>query len=322
VQVIAGRQELRYGEERLVGISNWTNTSRTWDGFLGRIGDKDRLDLFSTSVVAIHPESLDKHGAGLTFHGAVGTITTWVPHTVVIPFVYVKAFPWVKSQQGTYGTETEVTPGAEASGKYWGSFYFEMLGALQRGSYSNDSIRSAAGYVKVGYTAEHFDWKPRLTGEYKYASGNRNLTNSSTRIGTFDQQYPSNHNAFGMTDLFGYQNIKMERIHLDLSPAKRLSLLIEQEWLRVATVHDGVYGGAGTTTVKAPAEGFLSDDIGREFDASGQYVFLRNNLTLNFGIARFSPGAVMQENAHWADLTEGHFGLTYKFNVNRKESAR
>jgi hypothetical protein len=322
VQVIAGRQELRYGEERLVGISNWTNPSRTWDGFLGRIGDKDRLDLFSTSVVAIHPESLDKHGAGLTFHGAVGTITTWVPHTVVIPFVYVKAIPWVKSQQGTYGTETEVTPGAEASGKYWGSFYFEMLGALQRGSYSSDSIRSAAGYVKVGYTAEHFDWKPRLTGEYKYASGNRNLTNSSTRIGTFDQQYPSNHNAFGMTDLFGYQNIKMERIHLDLSPAKRLSLLIEQEWLRVATVHDGVYGGAGTTTVKAPAEGFLSDDIGREFDASGQYVFLRNNLTLNFGIARFSPGAVMQENAHWADLTEGHFGLTYKFNVNRKESAR
>ena len=320
VQVIAGRQELRYGEERLVGISNWSNTSRTWDGFLMRIGDKNRLDLFSTSVVAIHPESPDKHGAGLTFHGAVGTVTTWVPHTVVMPFVFVKAFPRVKSRQGTYGTETEATPGAEVSGKYQGGFYFETLGALQRGSYSNDSIRSAAGYVKTGYTAEHFEWKPRPTGEYKYASGNPNMTASSTRIGTFDQQYPSNHNTFGMTDLFGYQNLKMERIHLDLSPAKRLSLLIEQEWLRVATVYDGVYGGAGTTTVKAPAGGFLSDDIGREFDASGQCDFPRSNLTLNFGIARFSPRALMQEDAHGADLTEGHFGLTYKFNVNRKDS--
>jgi hypothetical protein len=114
----------------------------------------------------------------------------------------------------------------------------------------------------------------------------------------------------------------MERIHLDISPAKRLSLLIEQEWLRVATVHDGVYGGAGTATVKTPTGGFLSDDIGREFDASGQYVFLCNNVTLNFGIARFSPGALMQQNAHGADLTEGHFGLTYKFEVNRKDSAR
>ena len=41
--IIAGRQELKYGGERLVGISDWTNNSRTWDGFLGRIGDKNRL---------------------------------------------------------------------------------------------------------------------------------------------------------------------------------------------------------------------------------------------------------------------------------------
>jgi len=321
VKVIAGRQELRYGEERLVGITNWSNNSRTWDGFLGRIGDKNRLDLFSTSVVAIHPESLDKHGAGLTFHGAVATITTWVPHTVLMPFVYVKALPLVTSQQSIKGTETEVTPGVEASGKYRGGFYFETLGALQRGSYSNDSISAACGYAKAGYTAEQINWKPRLTGEYKYASGNPNKTSSSTRIGTFDQQYPGNHNAFGMTDLFGFENIKMERLHLDLAPAKQLALLIEQEWLQVATIHDSVYSGSASATVKAPTAGFHSDDIGREFDASGQYAFLRNDLTLNFGIARFSPGALMIANAHGADLTEGHFGLTYKFNVNRKDSA-
>ena len=321
VKIIAGRQELIYGDERLVGHSNWTNNSRTFDGFLGRIGDKNRLDLFSTSVVAIHPESLDKHGAGLTFHGAVGTITTWVPHTVVMPFVYVKAFPRVKGQQGTYGTETEVTPGAEVSGKYLGGIYFDALGALQRGSYANDSISSAAGIVEAGYGAERVNWKPRLAGEYKYASGSPNTTMSSTRIGTFDQQYPSNHNAFGMTDLFGFENIKMERINLDLAPAKPLTLRFQQEWLRVSSVHDSVYRGSASATVKAPTAGFLSDDIGREFDAYGQYAFLHNNLTLNFGIAHFSPGALMKENAHGADLTEGHFGLTYKFNVNRKDFA-
>ena len=36
VKIFAGRQELKYGGERLVGISDWTNNSRTWDGFLGR----------------------------------------------------------------------------------------------------------------------------------------------------------------------------------------------------------------------------------------------------------------------------------------------
>lgn len=315
VQIIAGRQELRYGSERLVGISNWTNTSRTWDGFVGRFGGKNRLDLFSTSVVVDHPSSLDTHGAGLTFHGAVGTITTWVPNMVLQPFVYIRALPRVESQQKVYGTETEVTPGAEVSAKFPGRFYFDTLGALQRGSYSNDSIHAGAGYVKAGYEAEWTAWKPRLASEYDYASGNPNPTTGSYRIGTFDQQYPSNHNAFGLTDLFGFENIKQCRINLDLAPHKGLAMLLQQEWLHVATVHDSVYSGSASATVKAPSAGLLSDDIGREFDASGQYAFLRDYMTLNVGVAHYSPGSLMRENSHGAPLTLAYLGLTYRLKV-------
>jgi hypothetical protein len=51
------------------------NNSRTWDGFFGHFGDgtdKNNVDVFSTSVVTVHPTSLDTHGAGLTFHGVYG----------------------------------------------------------------------------------------------------------------------------------------------------------------------------------------------------------------------------------------------------------
>ena len=92
-KLYVGRQELKYGGERLLGISDWTNNSRTFDAILGRYGEKNRLDLFSSSVVVVHPTSLDKHGAGLTFHGAVATIQTWVPHTTLQPFVFVRALP-------------------------------------------------------------------------------------------------------------------------------------------------------------------------------------------------------------------------------------
>ena len=316
-KVIAGRQELRYGAERLVGISNWTNTSRTFDGFLGRIGDKNQLDLFSSSVVAIRPTGLDTHGAGLTFHGAVGTITTWAPHMVLQPFVLVKAFPRVDSQQSIWGKETEVTSGGEVSAKFPAGVYFDTLAAMQRGSYSNDLIRAAAAYVKAGYAVDGIDWKPRLAGEWDYASGNPKADPS--RIATFDQQYPANHNVFGLTDLFGFENIRQERVNLDLTPAKPVSLLFQHGWLRVASVLDNVYSGSGSSSVKAPANGFLSSDIGREFDASGQYVFLGdNNMTMNIGVGHFSPGTLMRENSHGAPLTLAYFGLTYKFNVNHK----
>src|SRR5277367_5228730 len=46
-RIVAGRQELKYGGERLVGISDWTNDSRTWDGFLGRYGGDNRIDVFA-----------------------------------------------------------------------------------------------------------------------------------------------------------------------------------------------------------------------------------------------------------------------------------
>ena len=312
-RVIAGRQELKYGGERLVGISDWTNNSRTWDGFRAIVGDKNRIAVFSTSVVTVHPTSLDTHGAGLTFDGAVGTITTWVPHMVIQPFVYVKALPRVQSQQGVFGSETIVTPGAEVSGTLPVGFTFDGLIALQRGSYSNDSVVSSAGYIKAGYTAQKAFLKPRLLGEYDYASGN--TRNNLTKINTFDQQYPSNHNAFGLTDLFGFQNIKQERVNLDLTPAKHVTMLIQQEWLQVASTFDNVYNGGAAVAVKAPTAGFSSADIGREFDASGKWV-IKDYLVMNVGVGHFSPGTLMRENNHGAPQTLAYIGFTYRFKVN------
>jgi hypothetical protein len=75
--------------------------------------------------------------------------------------------------------------------------------------------------------------------------------------------------------------------------------------------------------VKAPTGGFHSSDIGREFDASGQYAFLgKDDMTLNVGVGHFSPGTLMRQNAHGPPLTLAYFGLTYKFKVNHKADAK
>jgi hypothetical protein len=317
-KIIAGRQELKYGGERLVGISDWTNNSRTWDGFLGRIGDLNRLDLFATSVVIVHPTSLDKHGAGLTFFGAVGTLGTWVPNVAIQGFVYVLSFPRVQSQQNIFGTQTTVTPGVEIAGNLPGGVYVDALGALQRGSYSNDSIHAGAGYVKAGYASARLYWKPRLVGEYDYASGNKRR--DLQHFGTFNQQYPSNHNAFGLTDQFGFQNIKQERINLDLTPQKRVSLLFQQEWIQVDSRQDNVYSGSASTVVTAPPGGFLSGDIGREFDASGKWA-INDYVVMNAGVGHFSPGTLMRGNTHGAPLTITYLSITYRFKVDHKGTA-
>jgi hypothetical protein len=316
VSVFAGRQELKFGDERLVGIRDWTNNSRTFDGFDARIGEKNRVDLFSASVVTIHPTALDMHAGGLNFHGAYGSINTWVPHTTIEPYVFVKAMPRVQSQQKLFGTETEVTPGLRFSNNAPAGFDYIVEGAINRGSYSNDSIHAGAAYAKAGYTAAYMPWKPRLQGEYDYATGNAHR--NTQRISTFDQQYPSSHNAFGLVDLFGWENIRQARVNLSLTPLPHWTVLIQQEFLRVATRKDGVYSGSGSEFLKPPTGGFATDGIGRGFDASMKYVY-HDYWVVNAGVGHFSPGELMAQNNHGAPLTLSYLGLTYRFKLEKQE---
>jgi hypothetical protein len=311
-EVLAGRQELRFGGERLIGVSDWTNVSRTFDAVSGKFGGRNHVALFSASVVLIHPTSLDMHAAGLNFHGAYGSIGSWVPHTTIEPYVFVKALPRVLSQQSIYGTETEVVTGMRVVGNLPRHFDYTLEGTLERGSFSNNSIHAGAGYAKLSYTAP-MPWGPRLQGEYDYATGNSQR--NPLRISTFDQLYPSAHNVFGLEDLFGWQNIKQVRVNLDLNPMRHLTFLLQQEFLNAANTHDSVYSGSGSVLIKHPSAGFASDQIGSGFDISSKYVF-RDNLVLNSGVAHFFPGALMTANGHGAAATIAYAGFTYRIRAS------
>ncbi len=120
------------------------------------------------------------------------------------------------SQQGVVGNQTEVTFGSYYETKLPLGFDSSGTGDLQRGSYSNDSIHAGAAIVRGGYGTKRLPWQPHLEVEYDYATGNPHT--NADRIGTYDQEYPSNHNAFGLVDLFGFQNIKQDRLSLQLTP--------------------------------------------------------------------------------------------------------
>src|SRR4029079_8807367 len=54
--VRVGRQELVFGEQRLVGHLNWVNAARSFDGVRATIARKAfKFDAFATSVVTIQP---------------------------------------------------------------------------------------------------------------------------------------------------------------------------------------------------------------------------------------------------------------------------
>ena len=311
-QFFAGRQLLNFGNERVIGISDWTQASRSFDGFDLRVGDKNRVDVFAATVVNIYPTAADMHSGGLNYTGIYGSINSWVPRTTVEPFVLMKRLPRVLSQQSVYGTETEVTPGLRVQGLPGKNIDYDVTATLQRGSYSNDSLHAGSLIAKGGYMFTSLPWKPHLLAEYDYATGNSHR--DPTRIGTYDQQYPSNHNAFGLVDLFGFQNITQRRLNLDLEPYEQLTLLFQAESLQATTRADGLYNGAGALFVKPPTGGFATNGVGTGFDASAKYVY-HKYLVVQAGVGHFFPGEVMTHNHQGAPLTISWLQLTYRFKM-------
>jgi hypothetical protein len=318
VTAFAGRQELKFGDERLIGISNWTNVSRTFDVIHARVGTaRNRLDLFSGSVVKIFPTSFDKPLGGFYLHGAYATLTTLVPNTRFEGFVLLKTPP-VMSLQGLPGREVLVAPGIRAEGHLPAGFDYDVQGTLERGSFVNDSIHAGAAYLRAGYTAKWLLWSPRFESEYDYATGNPQ--NNPMRVSTFDQFYPSNHNAFGLTDLFGWQNLKQRRLNLAMQPAKDWYLLFQGESLHAATARDRIYTGPAAVLVTPPAGGFRSDSIGSEFDASVRYA-PDCHLLFEAGVGHFWPGALMTQTGHGVPLTLSYFQITYLMRWSQKGEA-
>jgi hypothetical protein len=314
-QLFTGRQLLIFGDERVVGISDWSNTSRSWDGFDLRLNySQFRADVFSTSVVAIHPTSLNTHGAGLSFHGIQTDFLKLLPHTSILPFVFFRTYPHVRSRQGVVGSETEATFGTEWNAKIPGGFETSGLVDLQRGSFSNDSIHAGAAILRGGYTFQA-PVKFRAVAEYDYSSGNS--PRNPFRVSTYDQQYPGNHNAFGLVDLFGFQNIKQNRLNLYITAHKNWDLLFQGESLHITSLYDGVYDAAAHPILTAPSGGFRHDGIGTGFDASLTHHFTRG-LEFDLGMGHFSPGYVMTSRSRGAPLTLAYAQLVYRFRVDHE----
>jgi hypothetical protein len=306
-----GRQELRYGQERLVGVSDWTNAPRVFDGFRLVLGThRNHIDLFSASVVVNNPVAFDNHIGGMNFHGAYGSFSSLVPKASIEPYVFWKALPLVRSEEGTTGNENLWTYGFRWTGKLPLNFDYTLEAAKQTGNFSSDVIAAWAGYANFGYSIPKLKFHPRFLVQYDYASGDDRLKDG--KAGTFDQLYPSNHDVFGLVDLFGWRNIVQERAGVEVKPVKRLSVTADFRGLFLATEHDSLYSSTGSVVVKTPSTGALHRDVGVEPDVSAKYQ-IRENITVGAGYGYLFAGRFLTENSPGSRASIVYTFATYKF---------
>jgi hypothetical protein len=260
VSVSIGRQELSYGDQRLVSPLDWSNIARAWDGVKVRYAPGPVwIEGFATVI---------KEGAAAEddqdFYGLYFSYVDLKDHEFDL-YVFGREL-----NDNLQPSETVValvndrrdwTPGARFKGKMAG-FDYTGEGMLQRGTVGEDDIKAWAAAATLGYTLD-INWKPRLGLEYTHASGDPDPTDGD--IETFDPLFPFGHFYQGFADVFAFKNGRDIVVNLRVAPTDTLTVYLDVHTFRLDEEVDAWYNFAGAA-IRKDATGNAGDEIGNELD--------------------------------------------------------
>jgi hypothetical protein len=308
-----GRQELVYGEQRLVGHLSWLNAARTFDAARLTLRAKTfSVDAFAASVVRILDSDFDKSGNGNRFAGVYGTTPKLIPLGSVEPYVFwrrdVNQRTEAAAAAATAATLQHTTIGIRVAGKLPAGLDYGVEMAVQRGTVGSDDVRAWAGHWQLRESLP-IRFGVRLVGEYNYASGDKDPADGVR--GTFDQLYPTAHDKYGLADQIGWRNLRHARGGVELTPMKGLPVAVSYHSWWLAERRDAVYA-AGSAPVARVIAGAASTHVGEEIDLQVARA-LTPQLQLAAGYAHIFTGAFLRQATPGASYSHPYVAATYVF---------
>jgi len=281
-----GRQQLTFGNERVIGGFNWSNVAQSFDGIkLGYRQRKFDVDAFIARKVKIQ-SGLNEWDSDDTLYGLFVRYKGLKSAVVEGYVVYRNTDrPISFGPQLTPGDLAETTIGIWINRTPGKGLDYTLEAAFQLGSFGRDDIRAYAWALRVGYTFD-VPWKPRLGFEWDYASGDDDPTDGTRK--TFDNLFPTNHLHYGYMDRLSWQNLNNLRFMLALVPMTRLKIAFDVHRARVAETADALFN-AGRKPYRLAVVPGVSGDVGTEIDVTAR-VRLNPLLGILVGYSHFYAG--------------------------------
>lgn len=302
VTLRAGRQELAYGDERLVGSFGWNNNGRSFDALKFTVNAEPiSIDVFTSKIRESTTTAMDQN-----FNGIYAT-TKIVPNNTID--VYVLALKdGLQSTTTPFGQAKlgNTTPtGATTKTQSLYTYGFRVKGAVEALDYTLElpfqtgkvetntpkkyKLSGKAYAVKAGYTLPVA--KTRIGFEYNFASGDKDGTDE--KVTTFFNLFPTNHGKFGIADMQGWRNVKAMSLNVKAEPIDKLTLTAAYWSFNLAQKQDAWYAAANwnntPTGIRAANAANTASKIGSEIDLIAAWKY-SSAVGLELGYARFAPG--------------------------------
>ncbi len=297
--VTLGKQQLVYGNQRLIGHLEWANKPRTYDAAKVRWQRaRGWVDLFGAVFT---PDGKGNILDGTVLSGAyhhlslAGGDVVWEQYLLglsdaegALPpgqtYDTLEGDPPVFQRRiGTLGTRFLLKRNGfktEFEGGFQGGTADVAAGVAHRAWYA---------HLDLGYTTGA-RWKPSVRAEVNYGSGDDAST--SNVVERFNNLFPTNHMHYGYMDLQNLSNNTSASIGFGVAPRKRLIFQVDY-WLHGrATIDDGWYNAGGGLLADADPDSTAAEQesklIGHEVDVTVK-VPVRPNVKLVWGGSVFQP---------------------------------
>jgi hypothetical protein len=307
LSVRLGRQELSYGDQRLVSPLDWSNIARAWDGAKVRYAPGAWWVEGFATVIKEGGDAADDQD----FLGLYASYTGFAAHEFDV-YVFGRVLHNNASPGETVpaavNDRSDTTFGARMKGKESG-FDYTAEGMIQRGEVGVDDIKAWAAALTLGCT---FDvvWKPRLGLEYTHASGDEDPADGE--IGTFDPLFPFGHYFQGFADVFAFKNGRDLAVSLKVSPAETLSVHVEVHAFRLDEERDAWYNFAGVSQ-RRDVTGAAGEEVGSEVDLHARLA-VGKHVKFWGGWSRFFAGSYVEDTpGHSRDMNWLFLQMTVDF---------
>jgi hypothetical protein len=311
-----GRQIINYNNT-IIANSEWRNQARSYDAAVLNLNAKrEHLGIFAASAVVPQAYGVSPHQEGNNIYGTYGRIDDFlVPHSNLEPFFLWCVQPAEVVEPAvakTTGKENEKALGVRFKAQAHTALDYSGEAILETGTVGSQPLRASAAQAGAAYQFLDVLAKPRVFAQYDYATGNSNPAQNGSHT-TFDTIYPTAHDRFGITDLFGWQNIEAVRAGTTVEPHRRLTFTVQGLDFWAASALDSIYNTSGSSIVFNKTN--HGRHLGAEIDAYSWYE-LNKHFNLGGGIGYFGGGQFL------TNVTTSHSYTYYYFALNFKDNGK
>jgi Alginate export len=311
-----GRQLINYNNT-IIANSEWRNQARSYDAAVLNLNAKrEHLGIFAASAVVPQAYGVSPHQEGNNIYGAYGRIDDFlVPHSNLEPFFLWRVQPAEVVEAAvakTTGKENEKALGVRFKAQAHSALDYGGEAILETGTVGSQPLRASAAQAGAAYQFLKLVAKPRVFTQYDYATGNSNPAQNKSHT-TFDTMYPTAHDRFGITDLFGWQNIEAVRAGTTVEPHRRLTFTVQGLDFWAASALDSIYNTSGGAIVNnKTAHG---RHVGAEVDGYSWYE-LNKHFNVGGGVGYFGGGQFL------TNVSTSHSYTTYYIALNFKDNGK